>query len=82
MNLSGIWICLKNKVDSYVPEYTYVWNTRILHPDTETCFFRNSQNEFKLLFSQESDLVLWNVYSIIEVLGPQHDPVKRCLNDS
>jgi hypothetical protein len=51
----------------------------ILHPDTETGFFRNRQNEFKGFFSQENDLVFCNdVCSVIEALG-QHDSTERCL---
>ena len=34
------------------------WN--LLRHDTEVCFFRNHQNEFKEIFSQEDDLVLYN----------------------
>jgi hypothetical protein len=79
MTMSVIWICLKNKVHSKVPDYTCVWNTRILHPDIETCFFRNNQTEFKWFLSQEIDLVLRDVYSAIEALGPQNDPIERCL---
>jgi len=43
------------------------WN--LLHQDTEIYFFRNHQNEFKELFSQENDLVFCNdVRSAIEAL--------------
>ena len=41
------------------------------------CFFRNCQNEFKELFSQENDLVFFNdVCSVIEALGHQNDPTE------
>jgi len=52
----------------------------ILHPDIETGFLPNRQNEFKGFFSQQNDLVFCNdVCSVIEAIGHQHDPTERCL---
>jgi len=49
------------------------WN--LLLRDTEICFFRNRQNEFREFFSQEKDMVFCNyVFSVTEALGHQHDP--------
>jgi hypothetical protein len=39
------------------------------------CFFQNRHNEFKEIFSQENDLVLWNdVCSVVEASEIQRDP--------
>ena len=54
------------------------WN--LLHRDTEICFFRNRQNEFREFFSQENDLLFCNyVFSFTEALGHQHDPPEQRL---
>jgi hypothetical protein len=47
------------------------------HQDTEICFFRNGQIEFKGFFSQENDVVFCNdVCCVIEALEHQHDPTE------
>jgi hypothetical protein len=51
------------------------WN--LLHQDTDICFFRNGQIEFKEFFCQESDLVFFKgICSVTEALGHQHDPTE------
>jgi hypothetical protein len=42
------------------------WNP--LHPETEICFLRNSQNEFLELFSQVNELVFLIMVSVIQSL--------------
>jgi len=52
----------------------------ILHPDIETRFLCNRQNDFKGFFSQGNDLVFCNdVCFVIDALGHQRDPTERCL---
>jgi hypothetical protein len=51
------------------------WN--LLHQDTEICFFRNRQIEFKEFLTQENDLLSCNdVCSVIGALGQKHDPTE------
>jgi hypothetical protein len=49
----------------------------LLHQDNEICFFRNRQNEFEEVFSQENDLLFCNyVCCVTEALRHQHDPTE------
>jgi len=48
------------------------WN--LLHQDSEICFFRYHNNEFKEFFCEENALVFCNVCCVIEAHGHQHDP--------
>jgi hypothetical protein len=60
-------------MNSHVPEQ----KVESSPPRNEMCSFRNGQNEFKELFSQENDLLLCNdVCSVIEALGHQRDPTE------
>jgi hypothetical protein len=47
----------------------------LVHQYNKKCFFRNRQNEFEELFSQENDLIFCiGVCCFLEDLGHQNDP--------
>ena len=45
----------------------------LLQKDTKMCFFRNRQEEFQDLYSEENDLVYCNnIYAVMDVLDHEH----------
>jgi hypothetical protein len=69
-----------SKKQAEVLDSTSIW-WNLLYQNTEMCFFRGRQNEFKGFYPQEKVLVFCNyIYSEIETLWRQHEPPEwRCL---